>query len=42
MPVLRVGDRAPDSTLQTLDGEPVALGDLRGRLALLVFLRHLG
>ena len=42
MPVLRVGDRAPDFALPTLDGEPVALGDLRGRPVLLVFLRHLG
>ena len=42
MPVLRVGDRAPDFALQTLDGEPVALGGLRDRPVLLVFLRHLG
>jgi len=39
---LKRGDRAPDFTLITLEGQPVALSDYRGRPVLLVFLRHLG
>ncbi|MGB5932413.1 MAG: hypothetical protein WBH57_05040 [Anaerolineae bacterium] len=41
--MLKPSDIAPDFTLDTVDGEPIALSDtLRsGRNALLVFLRHL-
>jgi peroxiredoxin len=42
---LQVGDRAPDLTLATPDGQPVCLAEAAwrsGRTALLVFLRHLG
>jgi len=42
---LQVGDRAPDFTLTTHDGQPVSLADAawrNGHTALLVFLRHLG
>ncbi len=39
---LRPGDRAPDFSLATLEGNKVALSDYRGQLVLLVFLRHLG
>ncbi len=40
----KVGNIAPDFTLQTADGESVSLSDARraGRNVLLVFLRHLG
>jgi peroxiredoxin len=42
--MLRIGDAAPDLTLTTVDGQPIALSEFwRGRYtALLVFLRHLG
>ncbi len=42
--MMRIGDAAPDLTLTTLDGQPVALSTTwqGGRAALLVFLRHLG
>jgi peroxiredoxin len=43
--MLQAGDRAPDLTLTTLDGQPISLAETawRGRhTALLVFLRHLG
>jgi peroxiredoxin len=42
--MLRIGDAAPDLTLATVDGQPVALSESwgGGRTALLVFLRHLG
>ena len=39
---LKIGERAPDFRLPSLDGGTVALSDLRGQTALLVFLRHLG
>lgn len=42
MAKLKPGDRAPDFTLTTLAGQPVALSDYRGQPVLLVFLRHLG
>jgi len=34
---LRVGQRAPDFTTQTLDGQPVKLSDYRGKVVLLNF-----
>jgi cytochrome oxidase Cu insertion factor (SCO1/SenC/PrrC family) len=34
-----VGDPAPDFTLESREGEPVTLSDLRGRRVLLVFYR---
>ncbi len=42
--MLKLGDIAPDFTLQTADGQPLSLSQtLRsGRNVLLVFLRHLG
>ena len=39
---LKPGDLAPNFTLNTLDGQPLALSDYRGQPVLLVFLRHLG
>jgi peroxiredoxin len=42
MAQLKPGDLAPNFTLNTLGGQPMALGDYRGRPVLLVFLRHLG
>ena len=42
MPKIKPGDLAPDFTLTTLEGQPVALSDYRGQPLLLVFLRHLG
>ncbi len=42
MAALKSGDRAPDLSLMTLEGERVALSDYRGQPVLLVFLRHLG
>jgi peroxiredoxin len=42
--MIRIGDAAPDLTLTTANGQPVALSELwrTGHAALLVFLRHLG
>lgn len=42
--MLKLGDTAPNFTLNTVDGRPVSLGDALGdgRNVLLVFLRHLG
>lgn len=42
--MLRIGDAAPDLTLNTVDGQSVALSEYwrGGRTALLIFLRHLG
>ena len=42
--MLKLGDRATDFTLQTVEGQAVSLRDVlhRGRKVLLVFLRHLG
>ena len=43
--MLQAGDRAPDLTLTTLDGQPISLAETAwrgGHTALLVFLRHLG
>ena len=39
-----VGDKAPDFTLNTADGEPITLSEVLrdGRPVLLIFLRHLG
>jgi len=37
-----VGWTAPAFTLSSVDGEEVSLSDLRGRVVLLIFLRHLG
>ena len=39
-----VGERAPDATLMTLDGQSVQLAQAwqAGQPALLIFLRHLG
>lgn len=39
-----VGDKAPDFTLSTADGEPITLSKVLrdGHPVLLVFLRHLG
>jgi len=42
MATIKVGQLAPDFTLTTLEGQPVALSDYRGQPVLLVFLRHLG
>ena len=42
MPKIMPGDLAPDFTLTTPEGQPVALRDYRGQPVLLVFLRHLG
>ena len=41
---VREGDRAPDFTLNTADGQPVSLSEVLagGSNVLLVFLRHLG
>jgi len=36
------GDKAPDFSLQTVDGETVSLSEYRGRNVLLIYLRHLG
>lgn len=43
MPKIKVGQHAPDVTLQTIDGDPVMLSQAwdKGRHALLIFLRHL-
>ena len=43
MTKLRTGQRAPDVTLNTLEGTAVPLASLwgNGRTALLIFLRHL-
>jgi peroxiredoxin len=38
---IRVGDPVPDVTFQAVDGGTVRTRDLRGRPALIVFLRHL-
>jgi len=40
---LKVGQPAPNVTVQTLTGQPVALADYwqNGRHTLLIFLRHL-
>lgn len=42
--MVQVGDPAPDSHLQTTDGQIVSLAEAwrSGRQALLIFLRHLG
>jgi peroxiredoxin len=39
-----VGDKAPDFTLKTADGEPIMLSQAPrdGHPVLLIFLRHLG
>ena len=40
---LKLNSLAPNFTLQTVEGEQIALGEvLKGGNALLVFLRHLG
>lgn len=40
---LKLNSPAPNFTLQTVEGEPIAIGEiLKGGNALLVFLRHLG
>lgn len=42
--MLRIGDKAPDLRLTTLDEQPISLAETwrGGHTALLVFLRHLG
>jgi thioredoxin-dependent peroxiredoxin len=35
--MISTGEQAPDFTLPNQDGEPVALGDLRGRRVVLYF-----
>jgi len=37
MPLLRVGDRAPDFTLESDDGTSVSLKDFRGKIVVLYF-----
>ncbi len=41
---LKLGDRAPDFILPTVEGQAVSLSKMlrTGRSALVVFLRHLG
>ncbi|HBY92371.1 MAG TPA: hypothetical protein DEP84_00165 [Chloroflexi bacterium] len=42
--IVQPGETAPDFTLKSVEGPPIALGEILsgGRNALLVFLRHLG
>jgi peroxiredoxin len=44
MSKVKIGNPAPDFTLQSAEGETVSLGNLvkSGNNVLLVFLRHLG
>ncbi len=39
---IRVGIPAPPFQLPDLNGEPISLGEFRGRPVLLTFLRHIG
>lgn len=39
---VEVGQKAPDFTLSDIYAKKVGLEDYRGRLVILVFIRHLG
>ncbi|MBS4031803.1 MAG: redoxin domain-containing protein [Clostridiales bacterium] len=39
---VEVGQKAPDFTLSDMYGKKVSLEDYRGRIVVLVFIRHLG